>query len=284
MTHLSVEQRAEFGRSRRKAAPRTSHGDWTPDPNRPDPVRLLEEQNATRVPFLVPIRHARMQVSPFTFYRGAARIMAADLAPTPTSGLTVQLGGDAHLSNFGAYASPERRLVFDQNDFDETLPGPWEWDLKRLAASFVVAGQFHGYPAAASRQVALAAVRSYRQAMAGFAGHGLPAALVRLHRRRRHRRRQRPPAQGAGEAPRPLPQAGHAQDEPAGPREAGRGGGRRVAHPQRAAGAVPAAGDARRRRRRDAGRWPRPASRTTRRPWTTAATRCSTGTSSSTSG
>ncbi len=172
MTHLSVEQRAEFGRSRRKAAPRTSHGDWTPDPNRPDPVRLLEEQNATRVPFLVPIRHARMQVSPFTFYRGAARIMAADLAPTPTSGLTVQLGGDAHLSNFGAYASPERRLVFDQNDFDETLPGPWEWDVKRLAASFVVAGQFHGFPAAASRQVALAAVRSYRQAMAGFAGMG----------------------------------------------------------------------------------------------------------------
>ena len=113
-----------------------------------------------------------MSVSPFTFYRGAARIMAADLADTPVSGLEVQLGGDAHLSNFGAYASPERRLVFDQNDFDETLPGPWEWDLKRLAASFVVAGQFHGYPAATTRSLAAEVVRSYRASMGGFAAEG----------------------------------------------------------------------------------------------------------------
>jgi uncharacterized protein (DUF2252 family) len=172
MSHPTVEERIELGRSARRATPRSSHGDWAPSPDRRDPVTLLEEQNATRVPWLVPIRHARMQVSPFTFYRGAARIMAADLADTPTSALHVQLGGDAHLSNFGAYASPERRLVFDQNDFDETLPGPWEWDLKRLATSFVVACQFHGHPAEASRAVAAEAVRSYRDAMAGFAAQG----------------------------------------------------------------------------------------------------------------
>lgn len=172
MSHPTVEERIELGRSARRATPRSAHGDWAPSPDRRDPVTLLEEQNATRVPWLVPIRHARMSVSPFTFYRGAARIMAADLASTSTSGLEVQLGGDAHLSNFGAYASPERRLVFDQNDFDETLPGPWEWDLKRLATSFVVACQFHGHPPEAARTVAAEAVRSYRDAMAGFAAQG----------------------------------------------------------------------------------------------------------------
>ena len=172
MPNPTVEERTEYGRSLRRSSPRSAHGDWVPSPDRRDPVTLLEEQNATRVPWLVPIRHARMSVSPFTFYRGAARIMAADLADTPVSGLDVQLGGDAHLSNFGAYASPERRLVFDQNDFDETLPGPWEWDLKRLAASFVVAGQFHGHPAAATRSVAAEVVRSYRGSMGRFADEG----------------------------------------------------------------------------------------------------------------
>jgi uncharacterized protein (DUF2252 family) len=128
-------------------------------------VSLLEEQNADRVDWLVPIRHARMRVSPFTFYRGTARIMASDLAGSPVSGLNVQLGGDAHLSNFGAYASSERHLVFDANDFDETLPGPWEWDLKRLATSFVVAGQHLGFPVAQQRATAEASVRAYRRAM-----------------------------------------------------------------------------------------------------------------------
>lgn len=168
----SVADRTELGRSARATTPRTSHADWVPAADRPDPVTLLEGQNESRVPWLVPIRHARMQVSPFTFYRGAARIMAADLAATPVSGLVAQLGGDAHLSNFGAYASPERRLVFDQNDFDETLPGPWEWDLLRLTTSFVVAGQFHGHAPDAVRDVAADVVRAYREAMGRFADQG----------------------------------------------------------------------------------------------------------------
>ena len=169
---MSTAERRELGRSARSAAPREVHGDWSPGPARPDPVSLLEEQNHDRLPWLVPIRHARMRVSPFTFYRGAARIMAADLAPTPTSGLEAQIGGDAHLSNFGAYASPERQLIFDQNDFDETLPGPWEWDLKRLAASFVVAGQHLGFTKSDCRRAATEATRAYRDAMNRFADMG----------------------------------------------------------------------------------------------------------------
>jgi len=168
-THLSVDERKEIGRAARKEAPRSSHAAWSPADDRPDPIRLLEEQNEDRVPWLVPIRHSRMRVSPFTFYRGTARIMAADLAPTPVSGLTVQLGGDAHLSNFGAYASPERQLVFDANDFDETLRGPWEWDLKRLAASFMVAGQHLGLSRGDCREATAQVVRAYREAMTGFA-------------------------------------------------------------------------------------------------------------------
>jgi len=169
---MSKAERKELGKSARRATPRDVHGDWTPDPARPDPVSLLEEQNQERVPWLVPIRHARMRVSPFTFYRGSARIMAADLAGTPTSGLETQIGGDAHLSNFGAYASPERQLVFDQNDFDETLPGPWEWDLKRLAASFIIAGQHLGFTKSECRRATSEVTRSYRDAMAGFAKLG----------------------------------------------------------------------------------------------------------------
>jgi uncharacterized protein (DUF2252 family) len=164
--------RAAAGRAARKATPRSSHADWTAAAEKRDPVALLEEQNATRLPWLVPIRHARMRVSPFTFFRGSARIMAADLASTPSSGLTVQLGGDAHLSNFGAYASPSRELVFDQNDFDETLPGPWEWDVKRLAASFFVAARHLGFDRPTARGVTAAAVQSYRNAMAQFGAAG----------------------------------------------------------------------------------------------------------------
>ena len=168
----TLQERHEIGREARRRVPRSSHGAWQPATDRRDPVTLLQEQNATRVPWLIPVRHARMRVSPFTFYRGTARIMAADLAPTPTSGLQVQLGGDAHLSNFGAYASPERELVFDANDFDETLPGPWEWDVKRLAASFTVAGQHLGLGRSATRRATATAARAYRKAMAHYAPMG----------------------------------------------------------------------------------------------------------------
>src|SRR6202008_659950 len=145
------------------------HAEFSPRPGR-DPVGLLLSQAKSRVPELVPVRHGRMLVSPFTFYRGAALPMAADLAGTPASGLRVQLCGDAHLSNFCAFASPERRLVFDVNDFDETLPGPFEWDVKRLAASLAVAGRDNGYPAKDRRKIVLAGVESYRKAMQEFSG------------------------------------------------------------------------------------------------------------------
>ena len=135
----------------------------------PRPIALLEEQNATREPDLVPVRHGRMMVSPFTFYRGAAKIMAADLEDTPTAGLTVQLCGDAHLSNFGVFASPERTLLFDLNDFDETLPGPFEYDVKRMAASFTIAARNNGFTQTDARGATLVSVAAYREAMAGFA-------------------------------------------------------------------------------------------------------------------
>jgi uncharacterized protein (DUF2252 family) len=150
-------------------APLESHAEFSPGRSR-DPVGLLLSQAASRVAELVPVRHGRMLVSPFTFYRGAALPMAADLAGTPASGLRVQLCGDAHLSNFGAFASPERNLVFDVNDFDETLPGPFEWDIKRLAASLAVAGRDNGFPAKDRRKIVLAAAEGYRTAMRGFAG------------------------------------------------------------------------------------------------------------------
>ena len=143
----------ELGRSARKSVPRSTHAEWEPASERRDPIAMIEAQNATRVPWLVPVRHDRMRASPFTFYRGAAGIMAADLATTPDSGLSVQLGGDAHLSNFGAYASPGRQLVVDANDFDETLRGPWEWDVKRLAASVYIAAQHLGFGAKLSKEL-----------------------------------------------------------------------------------------------------------------------------------
>src|SRR6478736_4074252 len=163
--HLNVAERVARGRAARGKAPRSSHGSWEPVAGRGDPVALLEEQADVRVPELVPIRYGRMLESPFTFFRGAALIMAADLAATPRSGVNVQLCGDAHLSNFGVFGSPERKMLFDINDFDETLPGPWEWDLKRLAASFEVAGRALGFAAADRRDVVMAAVAAYRTIM-----------------------------------------------------------------------------------------------------------------------
>ncbi len=170
--HLTVEDRVARGRSARQEAPRSSHGQWKPAADRPDPVALLEEQAQSRVAHLVPVRYGRMMVSPFTFYRGAALIMAADLAVTPQSGITVQLCGDAHLSNFGLFGSPERRMLFDINDFDETLPGPWEWDVKRLAASFEVMGRDRGFSPADRRAIVMAGVGEYRDRMRQAAGMG----------------------------------------------------------------------------------------------------------------
>ena len=158
-------ERLARGKAARKRAPRSAHSAWAPAPDRPDPVALLEEQAAERAPDLVPIRYGRMLTSPAAFYRGGALLMASDLAGSPDSGLRAQICGDAHLMNFGLFESPQRRLVFDINDFDETLPGPWEWDVKRLAASFEVAGQDRGFPASDRRRIALAAVRKYRETM-----------------------------------------------------------------------------------------------------------------------
>jgi uncharacterized protein (DUF2252 family) len=171
-TRSGYQQRREQGRAARRAVPRGSHAGWAPAPDRPDPVDLLEEQAEDRLEELMPIRYGRMMVSPFTFMRGSAIVMAQDLAGTPTTGIHAQLCGDAHLLNFGAYASPERALLFDVNDFDETLPGPWEWDLKRLAASFVVAGRDNGFDPADCRAAAQASVASYRQRMAEFSEMG----------------------------------------------------------------------------------------------------------------
>jgi uncharacterized protein (DUF2252 family) len=168
--HLSVAERVARGRAARAETPRSSHASFEPAAHRPDPVKVLENQAQTRVPELVPIRYGRMLVSPFTFYRGAAAIMAGDLAATPRSGLTVQCCGDAHLSNFGVFASPERRLVFDVNDFDETLPGPWEWDVKRLAASMLIAARDNDFTVKHQDQVVLDTVEEYRTAIAEFAG------------------------------------------------------------------------------------------------------------------
>jgi uncharacterized protein (DUF2252 family) len=166
------DERGAAGKAARSAAPRSSHGEWAPAPDRADPVELLENQATSRVGQLVPLRYGRMLASPFAFYRGAAAVMAADLAPTPRSGLETQLCGDAHLSNFGVFASPERRLVFDLNDFDETLPGPWEWDVKRLVASFSLAGRELGCDDGERRGIVLAAAREYRETMRRLARLG----------------------------------------------------------------------------------------------------------------
>ena len=169
---LTPAERAERGKAARSAVSRESHAVYDPPADRPDPVGLLERQAAMRLPDLIPVRYGRMLASPFSYFRGAALSMAADLAATPASGLAVQACGDAHLSNFGVYASPERALVFDLNDFDETLPGPWEWDVKRLAASLEVAGRGNGYQSGVRRTMVTAAVGRYREAMRVFAGQG----------------------------------------------------------------------------------------------------------------
>jgi len=167
--HFTIAERAARGKADRADVPRRIHGEWEPSPQRPDPVDLLEEQAATRVSELVPIRYGRMLVSPFTFFRGAAYLMASDLAAGPRTGLYAQLCGDAHLSNFGAFAAPDRRLIFSVNDFDETLPGPFEWDVKRLVASFAVAGRDRGFDAKTRARINTTAAASYREAMHEFA-------------------------------------------------------------------------------------------------------------------
>jgi uncharacterized protein (DUF2252 family) len=170
--HLTPAERAAMGKAARAEVPRSAHGEWQPASDRRDPVELLEEQAAARVPELVPLRYGRMLVSPFTFFRGAAYPMAADLAAAPRTGLEVQLCGDAHLSNLGVFAAPDRRLVFSVNDFDETLPGPFEWDLKRLVASFAVAGRDRGFDERQRKSINTTVTRSYREAMKAFAEMG----------------------------------------------------------------------------------------------------------------
>ncbi|HME04379.1 MAG TPA: DUF2252 domain-containing protein [Solirubrobacteraceae bacterium] len=169
MVHLTVAEREAHGKAARAEVPRSSHAEYEPPRRRADPVKLLESQSKTRVQELVPIRYGRMLVSPFTFYRGAALLMASDLAATPRSGLQVQCCGDAHLSNFGVFASPERQLVFDVNDFDETLPGPWEWDVKRLAVSMLIAARSNNFAVKDQDKIVLDTVKEYRTAMTGFA-------------------------------------------------------------------------------------------------------------------
>jgi uncharacterized protein (DUF2252 family) len=161
----SVESRLAEGKALRKKVLRRIHAEWSPAANRPDPVSLLEEQNRTRLEYLVPLRFERMAASPFSFLRGTAVVMAADLAATPVSGIRVQMCGDAHLNNFGIFATPERNQVFDLNDFDETLPGPWEWDVKRLAASIIIAGRNNRFSSEINRQAVLACLATYRQRM-----------------------------------------------------------------------------------------------------------------------
>ena len=169
---MTVKNQVAAGRAARKRAPLEAHAGWRPPRGRPDPIRLLEKQAETRIPDLVPIRYGRMLTSPFAFYRGAAVIMARDLAGTPESGFRAQLCGDAHVSNFGGFASAERTLVFDINDFDETLPGPWEWDLKRLAASLEIAGREYGLPKKKRRKLVRSSVDEYQSAMHDFAEQG----------------------------------------------------------------------------------------------------------------
>jgi uncharacterized protein (DUF2252 family) len=165
---IARSERLEKGKALRKQVPRSSHGDWSPAADRPDPLSLLQAQDASRLQHLVPIKYGRMLESPFAFLRGSAVVMAADLAATPVTGLETVLCGDAHLSNFGVFATPERQLVFDINDFDETFPGPWEWDLKRLAASAVVAGRENGFSDKKCRGMAIAVAETYRVAVERF--------------------------------------------------------------------------------------------------------------------
>ena len=215
--HLTVEDRIRLGKEARIRAPRSSQAEFSAATDRPDPISLLERQATTRVPELVPIRYGRMLVSPFTFFRGAALIMASDLAPTPRSGLKAQVCGDAHLSNFGLFASPERKMMFDVNDFDETLPGPWEWDLKRLAASVVIAARDREFTDKEADTAALAVGASYRSEMAppGWAVHY--GGLVLPHRRGWTPRRARGGGRPDGIQGRQAHGGSHRQDHHQGP-------------------------------------------------------------------
>ena len=170
---LGIKGRKAMGKGLRKQVPRSSHGQWTPAADRPDPIDLLQAQDKGRLQYLLPIKYGRMMDSPFAFLRGSAVVMAADLQPTPVTGLNTMLCGDAHLSNFGIFATPERQVVFDVNDFDEAYPGPWEWDLKRLAASAVVAGRGNGFDDSTNRKLASVVAQAYRQAMAHFASKSI---------------------------------------------------------------------------------------------------------------
>src|SRR6202163_854446 len=165
-----VAERRDYGKSRRQVLHRVEQCHWKPPKTRPDPVELLIAASRDRLPEILPVKWARMAASPFGFFRGAVPLMAADLASLPTTGITVQMCGDAHVRNLGAFASPTGAVVFDLNDFDETMRGPWEWDIKRLAASLEVAGRGNGYRSGPRRKVVTAAVARYREAMRGFAG------------------------------------------------------------------------------------------------------------------
>ena len=211
-----IDERLAEGHAQRESVPLEAHGEWATPDSRPDPVGIIEKQNATRVPELVPIRHGRMIVSPFTFYRGTAAIMASDLSRSPTTELRVQCCGDAHLSNFGLFAAPDRRVVFDLNDFDETLPAPFEWDVKRLAASVVVAARGNGHRRKEQRAAARAAVAAYRRTMAKAASDAVPGCLVHAVRRGQAARGARSQGEEGGDQVREEgPRQGADADEPA---------------------------------------------------------------------
>ena len=188
MRQATPAERSAFGRAVRAKVPRSSHGNWEPPSNRTDPLDILALQATTRLPDLVPIRYGRMAASPFAYFRGAAAVMASDLNHAERTGLEVQLCGDAHLSNFGGFASPERDLIFDVNDFDETLPGPFEWDLKRLAASLEIAGRSREFDDTIRRSIVAQGSWSYRSAIREFADHAGSRDLVPAPRCRGHRR------------------------------------------------------------------------------------------------
>ena len=181
---LSHDERAAAGKALRDKSPRTQHAIWKKSEARPDPIEILHAGDTDRLQELVPIRYGRMLQSPFTFYRGSAAVMAADLAHTPTTGIKVQACGDCHLMNFGGFATPERNIIFDINDFDETLPAPWEWDVKRLAASIVLAARSIGLSDAKARDCAIACARSYRKRLSDFARNGSARGLVPAGHRR----------------------------------------------------------------------------------------------------
>ena len=259
VTHLSVDESKAKGKRARDTAPRDSHAIFESRADRPDPVALLESQAATRVPELVPIRYGRMLVSPFTFFRGAALVMASDLSGTPRSGINAQVCGDAHLSNFGVFGSPERQLVFDCNDFDETLPGPWEWDVKRLAASIVVAARGRGFSKSVRNESILALGLAYRQSMRQMAAQSnlevwyshidgrVGARPYSRNRRGRPRRRTWPHM--AATVDKVVAKA-HTKDSTSGARQADHGRGRCAPHRQRPAADRPDRGTLARTRER----------------------------------